>query len=168
MTFGYDSSLAFSGNPATLSDYACDLLERIRVARLSEREKGRPILFVCHSLGGIICKKALVAAHENPAYTPLLERIKGITFMGTPHRGSGFSSLGNPLSNIVKLAFLGDGIGSDLLGIIEHSFPALNELSKAALYRLAPLQIVSFYEQKITIPLGRVVSTAHPFVALHP
>src|SRR5437762_3238946 len=46
----------------------------------------RPILFVCHSLGGIILKQALCIANEQlHRYELLVNLVSGIIFLSTPH-----------------------------------------------------------------------------------
>jgi hypothetical protein len=72
MTFGYDSAFVFGSSMAGLDDFALDLLDRIRATRQSEvlacnllcsrypdnfQAKNRPLVFICHSLGGIVVKK---------------------------------------------------------------------------------------------------------------
>jgi hypothetical protein len=153
MTFGYDSA-TWSGSKSTILEFALDLLERIRIVRQTVQEKSRSIIFICHSLGGLVCKKALVVAHEQPQYTPILEKVQGIVFMGTPHRGSKLAGLAKPLSNIINLALIRKRIRSDLLSNLEISSNTITEITMSAVHRLAPLEIVSFYEQKILDPLG--------------
>lgn len=59
-------------------------LELLRSA--AEHSERRPILFVCHSLGGIILKQALrIAFFQQSSYSALLSLICGIAFLGTPH-----------------------------------------------------------------------------------
>ena len=57
MSFGYDSDIAFSSNVTDITDIAKMLLERLRGERQSDEEKKRPIVFISHSLGGIVVKK---------------------------------------------------------------------------------------------------------------
>jgi hypothetical protein len=54
-TYGYPSELFWSNSVATLRDYARNLLMSLRAV---SEGKQRPIIFVCHSLGGIVCKQA--------------------------------------------------------------------------------------------------------------
>lgn len=56
LTYGYNSGVAFSSSASDITDYARDLLERIR-ARRKRSTRERLIIFVCHSLGGIVFKK---------------------------------------------------------------------------------------------------------------
>jgi surfactin synthase thioesterase subunit len=57
MTYGYNSDTAFSKAVTDIDDEAGMLLDRIDGERQSHIEKQRPILFIAHSLGGIIVKK---------------------------------------------------------------------------------------------------------------
>lgn len=58
MSYGYDSTVQFNKSVAGISDFATQLLEDLRSWRKSREEEGRPIIFICHSLGGIIVKQA--------------------------------------------------------------------------------------------------------------
>lgn len=58
-------------------------------------EPDRPIIFVAHSLGGLVVKQALITAREhestqseNEDYARILRNTIGIIFLGTPHKGS--------------------------------------------------------------------------------
>jgi hypothetical protein len=53
-TYGYPSELFWSNSVATLQDYSRNLLGSLKA--ISEGNQ-RPIIFVCHSLGGIVCKQ---------------------------------------------------------------------------------------------------------------
>lgn len=57
MSFGYNSSTVFSKSVTDIEDTAADLLIRLYDERQSKEEEKRPIIFVAHSLGGIIVKK---------------------------------------------------------------------------------------------------------------
>lgn len=56
MSFGYDSVLQFSKSVAHIGTFADQLLESLMSRRTGGSSK-RPIIFVCHSLGGIVVKK---------------------------------------------------------------------------------------------------------------
>jgi hypothetical protein len=52
-------------------------------------ENGRPIIFVGHSLGGIIIKSALIHASKLKGnYRDIYSSTIGVLFFGTPHQGT--------------------------------------------------------------------------------
>lgn len=54
----------------------------------SVKERARPLIFIAHSLGGIVLKKVLILAHErSETYEALLQNVRSTAFMGTPYRG---------------------------------------------------------------------------------
>ncbi|KAK8074008.1 hypothetical protein PG994_004907 [Apiospora phragmitis] len=79
-----------SGSPlATLHDRATELLDL-----LSNRRKidpYRPILFIAHSIGGLVVKVALVRAWREIKYRAIARSTRAIVFLGTPHRVTSLS-----------------------------------------------------------------------------
>jgi hypothetical protein len=57
MSFGYNSIVAFSKSGATINTFAEQLLENLIACRETEEEQSRRIIFICHSLGGIVFKQ---------------------------------------------------------------------------------------------------------------
>jgi hypothetical protein len=57
LSYGYNSTVQFSKSAAGVNTFAEQLLEDILSVRLHPMERMRPILFICHSLGGIVFKK---------------------------------------------------------------------------------------------------------------
>ena len=56
MSFGYDSVLLFSKSTSDVGTFAEQLLESLLSRRMNVPD-ARPIIFICHSLGGIVVKK---------------------------------------------------------------------------------------------------------------
>jgi hypothetical protein len=72
-----------------LQDRAGNVLEYL----LGQPElKGRPLVFICHSLGGLVVKQVIRAADGRRTYNPeaaaFLDSVKGVVFIATPHTGS--------------------------------------------------------------------------------
>lgn len=67
----------------------------------------QPIIFVCHSLGGLLIKRVLVNAWQRGAQSQGCEfdqqAVKAILFCGTPHKGAGLADLLGHFSKGKKL-----------------------------------------------------------------
>lgn len=66
MSYGYDSDTAFSKSVTDIDDAAGMLLYRLDGDRQSMDEKSRPVVFVAHSLGGIVVKKVCLILFSLP------------------------------------------------------------------------------------------------------
>ena len=88
-TFGYESAV-FSRSAATIEDKSLLLLNKLALKRERRPDEApRAILFICHSLGGIIVKKALNMAHDrssDPDFRDILDNTKAIAFLGVPRK----------------------------------------------------------------------------------
>lgn len=58
LTFGYNSKTYFSRSKSNVQDFASELLAAISTRRQSAIERKRPLIFICHSLGGLVFKQA--------------------------------------------------------------------------------------------------------------
>ncbi|XP_076612968.1 protein SERAC1 isoform X2 [Chaetodon auriga] len=61
-----------------------ELLKKLKLAGVGER----PVVWVAHSMGGLLVKKMLLDAAEDPDMHGLLENTKGIMFYSVPHHGT--------------------------------------------------------------------------------
>lgn len=152
LTFGYDSTVAFSSSAAKLEDKSIELINRLSRKRSSVNNcSTRPIVFVCHSLGGIIVKKALILAHERSSdiyYKDLLENTKAIAFLGVPHRGADAAWWFKFAASSLKGATLGATTHSALVKDLEKASPALATISRQFVERGKSLVIYTFYETR--------------------
>ena len=108
-SFGYDADvggLLSSTSQNTIHQHAGNLLSDLADLRDKPAEKDVPLIFVVHSLGGIIVKEAI-----NQSDSTVGTRLKtvasatfGICFLGTPHRGSKTASLGKIAWNLTVIA----------------------------------------------------------------
>lgn len=57
MAFGYNANVVFGNTTADIVDHAKDLLRGLIDKREEKDENLRPIIFIAHSLGGIVVKQ---------------------------------------------------------------------------------------------------------------
>ena len=97
-TWGHDSNIdGFkSRSQNTINQHAGSLLSDIADQREVAEHYRKPIIFVAHSLGGIIVKSALnrSSGEQGTRLKDIAPATSGICFLGTPHRGSKSASLG--------------------------------------------------------------------------
>lgn len=60
MSYGYNSATAFSKAVTDIDDEAAMLLDRLDGERVTPAQKQTPIIFIAHSLGGIVVKNVSV------------------------------------------------------------------------------------------------------------
>ncbi|TVY19661.1 Protein SERAC1 [Lachnellula arida] len=150
-TFGYPADVFRSlDRGGGFENWARQLLELLTNVRKG-KEKGRPLIFVCHSMGGIVLKKALATALLDN-YNEISSTVKGIMFLATPHRGSSSASLSALLKMIAQLATTvskrGGTFRADLLQDLEKDAKVLTQISQEFRNRHEGIKIATFYEQK--------------------
>lgn len=153
MTFGYDSTILLSKSVAEIEDKALELLNQLSLERISPDSNGRPMIFIGHSLGGILVKKAIILAHERsdePEFKDVLDNTKGIAFLGTPHRGSDSAWWGAIVANIVKGLSIGTSTNSRLVSDLKKDSSSLSSISSQFVHRTKGIRIYTFYETQKT------------------
>jgi hypothetical protein len=140
-SFGYDAApSAWLGSAMPLFDRAKHLL-----AWLEALPDG-PIIFACHSLGGLVVKKALQCADRSgsDAWRKLAARTKGIAFFATPHTGSDLSGTMMRLGKLLRLTVAVKELDRNVPELRE-----LNEWYRDNAIRLG-IETISFYEMQCT------------------
>ncbi|KAG7460841.1 hypothetical protein MATL_G00203180 [Megalops atlanticus] len=61
-----------------------ELLEKLKTAGVGDK----PLVWVAHSMGGLLVKKMLLDASKDPDMRPLIKNTKGIMFYSVPHHGT--------------------------------------------------------------------------------
>ncbi|KAK0620840.1 hypothetical protein B0T14DRAFT_567558 [Immersiella caudata] len=163
-SYEYDSKiikLAESTSRTSLGGHAQSLLNEIARAR-RDAAKHRPIIFVCHSLGGF-GGQAKYYHNKEPHHAMLgsiLKETLGVIFLGTPHRGSIKASIGRLTANAGKVLGASDKLlralecDSDLLEQQRQSF----DLIRRSLY------IVCLREDLPMTGLGMIVPEISVFI----
>jgi hypothetical protein len=105
LLYGYESHPTHfyktGTNRMTITQHAENLMHNLAGVRAQCR--GRPIVFIAHSLGGILVKGALNESRwaPQPQYSDLCSSCRAIVFMGTPHLGADIAAWGTWTSNVV-------------------------------------------------------------------
>lgn len=102
MTFGYNADAAFGQSTAEIIDHAKSLLASLVDKREEADEIHRPLMFIAHSLGGIVVKQALLQVRLEPRYHTIKDSTLGLIFLGTPHRGSDKATYGKVLATLAQ------------------------------------------------------------------
>lgn len=106
-TFGYNSHFKGAATNLNIIDFAKDLLFQISTFRSGNGSSAPigefPIIFVAHSMGGLVVKKAYILGRIGEYYTEIMRRVHGIVFLGTPHRGSQYAKMLNNLLSTTPL-----------------------------------------------------------------
>ncbi|KAE8371208.1 lipa and NB-ARC domain protein [Aspergillus bertholletiae] len=108
LTYGYNANVASFTDGASrdrIHHHAETLASGLAANRNLRNCSDRPIIFVCHSLGGLVIKRALIyCKNVSDAKIQHLRSVYvstyGILFLGTPHNGSDIAKWGLLLQNI--------------------------------------------------------------------
>ncbi|XP_014553238.1 hypothetical protein COCVIDRAFT_108238, partial [Bipolaris victoriae FI3] len=161
ITWGYDANVANGFSYASregIRGHDERLLHNLYRIR---RSITRPIIFVCHSLGGLVCKEALIITavydkhQRHPKLAATYANTRGVIFPRTPHRGSGTVALGQVL---VRIAFLHQP-NTQLLQSLQVDSHTLERQREEFVTISERLSIVCVRE-KIPTPIGMIVSEA--------
>ncbi|KEF58153.1 uncharacterized protein A1O9_06077 [Exophiala aquamarina CBS 119918] len=151
-SFGYASAPTFSKSVTGISDSANDLLHHLMP--ITEQWPDQPIIFICHSLGGIIVKQAMISAHENDYFSNVLRATRMVVFMGTPHRGSQIAAALGPLAAFANfwldISFTSLFVGSmrtDLIRLLSRDSAKLDEINESFKQRAKGMTVISCYER---------------------
>lgn len=142
----------FGGGGMTLIDRSYATLELLKTKDVGIR----PVIFVCHSLGGLITKGALRKAYDKSDKddNAILDNIAGVIFLATPHKGS---ALANALTQL--------GVASSVTKSLKSGTEPLKDLNEWYVQRAKDKSIhtKAFCEALKTNSLMVVPSTsAHP------
>lgn len=145
-TFGYNSNFrpGEAKSMASITDFAKELLFELRFGKTHEGEKfgigETPLIFVTHSMGGLLAKKACLLGQNDEHYKALARSISAIIFLSTPHRGSNLAEI---LNRILAASFQS---ARNFVTDLNRSSMALEEINEQFRHIAPRLSIWSFYE----------------------
>ncbi|GAB7336610.1 hypothetical protein MBLNU13_g10308t1 [Cladosporium sp. NU13] len=114
--FGYDSSIAHIRQPSSQNSifgHAENLLNALKNERWAADARKRPIIFIGHSLGGLVIKQALIRSSEyfhngqDAKLGAIGQQTLGVVFLATPHRGSDAARLADVVCTAAKATWIG-------------------------------------------------------------
>ncbi|OSS44355.1 hypothetical protein B5807_10962 [Epicoccum nigrum] len=115
--------------------------------RCTEEEQTRSLVFVGHSYGGLVIKRAFILASQDKTHAHVAEHTRGVVFLGTPHRGSSFSTWGGLAARALQPL----GSNLSLLQEVEYdALPLLELHEEFESVRSEKTRVVNFFEQRKT------------------
>ncbi|KAH8820667.1 hypothetical protein F5884DRAFT_57550 [Xylogone sp. PMI_703] len=149
-TFGYNANFRV-GAPksiATISDFAKQLLYGMAFGRDNNGQKfeiGKaPIIFIAHSMGGLVAKKAYLMGQIDVEYRHIVQAISAMIFLATPHRGSNLADI---LDRVLQVSFQSS---KSFIKELKQSSPSIEEINETFRHVAPKLSIFSFYETLLT------------------
>jgi hypothetical protein len=144
MTYGYDTSLFGSKSVQDIDDLARSMVKKLEGIRQLGRHR-KLMIFIAHSLGGIVLKRALTlmanSAAINEDLSVLFRLVCMIILFGVPARGMHVSHLlpmvrGQPNESLVQSL----SRDSEYLSQLHTSFKGITSRSK--------IRLIAAYETK--------------------
>lgn len=187
ITWGYDADVfkaaPFSPVSENLTQQHAERL-CIDLSDLRYSCQERPIIFVAHSLGGIVVKQALLHSFDQRSSSikyiqAISDSTVGVSFMGTPHEGTEKASLGRILANLVGVF---KDVNTDIITSLQKEGRELIDLQRR-FYELLrgreesgkPIGIANFIEEYSTVstkagpivPFDSAQMYGYPVITVH-
>lgn len=136
LLYGYNSQLIKSESFQKISDISLGLIHQLKYGGWG-LPSSKPIVFLAHSLGGIVLKDAILQIAGLQLYASILDKVKGAIMFGVPSLGMHQSHLmmmteGRP--NEILVQDLSRDNGSAYLRDLNTRFDGLAFLKRATIY----------------------------------
>lgn len=153
LIYGYDTALSGSTSFQIIPDLAISLVQTMKAVGWSA-PSAKPILFLTHSLGGVVLKQALVIlAGCDSQERAILEKVKGAVSFGAPSQGMSIPDIFEMLGDQPNVALVKDlSNQSEFLPRLDEQFGNISYLQR--------LQFFWAFETKVT-PIVEVFSLLH-------
>lgn len=124
-----------------IHDFAKSLLFSLKDCPTIPRNEETPIIFICHSLGGLVAKRAYILSKQLSEYKGIRDRVRAMIFLATPHRGSNMAEL---LSKILSVAV--PGHARPFVNELQPNSATMQSINDEFPHHCQELQLYSFYE----------------------
>ncbi|KAF1353323.1 hypothetical protein BDV97DRAFT_290489 [Delphinella strobiligena] len=174
ISFGYDADIAHwwrQASTSRLHNHAEDLVVRLVHCRQATQTEDRKIIFVAHSLGGLVVETAIITSRHShiPRDKQIEENTVGIMLMGTPHLGAGPAEWATFFTNVVKLV---SPANVNIVQVLKPDSEVLQQIQKdfygILLQRREaqePIEIFCFYETLPVRGVGEIVPSRSAILA---
>lgn len=151
LTFGYDTQVTRGYGAADKSSIFAHGRNLLYELSRERDTLGRSLIFVAHSLGGIIVKEALRESEDSDKehQKDIIKSTVAVMFLGTPHRGSNMAGLGEIAKDVAAVALRFD-TNSDILGALSVDSPQLDVCRRSFVrqWNKYNFQVKTFQESK--------------------
>ena len=171
VTWGYDvqiEDLSAATSKASIFHHSENLLSDLVMLRKSDAAKLKPLIFIAHSLGGIVVKDALsLSGNERTVINAVLPATIGVMFLGTPHHGSRAASLGKMMFEVSKIFLKKPNL--QILRGLENNSEILERISRSfgQILSSGRIKVHSFREELPTHGVMVVSSASSTIGYLH-
>jgi len=153
-SFGYNSDFKGAGTNLNIIDFAKALLFSMLTfsGGIGDRVEDRlpigakPLIFIAHSMGGLVVKKAYILGKHDKQYSELIAKVYGIVFLATPHRGAQYAKMLNHILSTMPIRAPPKAYVAEL---DTHS-SSLQDINEQFRTSCADLALASFFETKKT------------------
>jgi len=181
MTFGYNADIVQLFGPAStsrLTDHAKTLVDNLTAHRRKTRSESRPIIFIAHSLGGLVVQHALQYSADANGISSQLHLAQvgrctyGLVFLGVPNHGSNKAAWGLMGTQLAKGLFQRPNEQilsalkreSELLSVVHEGFLKVLERQRSS----HEMRIACFFEDIEIWGIGVVVDRQSAAIGIHP
>ncbi|KAI0455159.1 hypothetical protein F5B21DRAFT_473095 [Xylaria acuta] len=133
--YGYDTALHDHTSFQLIDDLSLKLIQELRAHGWSSTSC-KPLIFLAHSLGGLILKQAIVTASDKlERDNPIVQSVQGAVFFGTPNDGMEQSHLMALVKGQYNEKLIADlSPNSTYLQQLDKQFGGISFLQKSQLY----------------------------------
>ena len=160
LVYGYDADVVSFTDGAgkdKIHNHAELLVASLYSNRNMRKAKERPIIFVAHSLGGLVVKRALIYSagilgNNTEHLRSIFVSTYGILFLGTPHQGSDVAEWGSRLEWICGAVLPSKVLDTQpqLVDALKKNNETLQNIDRGFIQIMNKFHIYFFHEGKPT------------------